>query len=67
VAQFRVRRGSVHGAVWLCEGGAWPSTGCGMAQIDGCSVAQLRMRRGSVDRVRRGSLRVQRDSVQGAA
>ncbi len=40
----------------------------------GCGVAQYRVRRGSVDRVRRGSVRVQhgsvrvqRDSVQGAA
>ncbi len=45
MAQFRVQRGSVQGAVWH-------SSGCSMAQyrvqhgsVEGCGVAQLRVQR----------------------
>ncbi len=47
MAQFRVQRGSVQGAVWH-------SSGCSVAQyrvqrgsVEGCGIAQLRVQRGS--------------------
>jgi hypothetical protein len=62
----------------LLKGGAWISTGCGLAQLLGCDMAQLRMGCGSIrvqcgsvqgavwfSRVRCGSERVWRGSVQG--
>ncbi len=61
----RVQRGSVQGAEWLSSGCSEAQLGCGVAQLKG--VAQLRMQHGSVERVRRGSVRVQRDEVQFAA
>ncbi len=70
----RVRRGAVQGAEWLISGCSEAQLGCRVAQygvrrgyVEVCCVSQLRMRHGSVDRVRHGSVRVQRDSVQFAA
>jgi hypothetical protein len=71
---LRVQRGSVQGAVRLSSGCGMAQLGCSVAQyrvqrgsVEGPGIAQLRVRRGSVDRVQRGSVRVQRDSVQGVA
>jgi hypothetical protein len=74
VTEFRVRRDSVQGAAWLISASGVAQPGCGVNQyrvgrgsVEGCDVAQMRMRCGSVDRVGRGSVRVWSDSVQGAA
>ncbi len=58
MAQFRVRSGAVQGAVRL-------STGCGVATLKG--AAFLEDAAWLSYRVRHGSVRVQRDSVQFAA
>ncbi len=74
MAQFRVQHGSVQGAAWLSSGCGVAQLGCSVAQyrvrrgsVEGCGVAHMRVRCGSVDRVQHGSVRVRRDSVQGAA
>ncbi len=67
MAKFMVRRGSFQGVVWLSYGTAWLSTGGWRDSVEGFGIAQMRVRRGSGDRVQRGSVSVWRDPVQGAA